>query len=67
MKKNMGALDKNLRVLGAIVIALLYYLNVIEGTTAYILMAIAIVFLLTSFLNFCPLYVPFGFSTCKRK
>ena len=67
MKKNMGALDKSLRILAAIIIALLYYLNVIEGTTAYILIGIAIIFLVTSFMNFCPLYLPFGLNTCKRK
>ena len=48
MKKNMGALDKSLRVLVAIVIALLYYLNVVSGTLAYILMAVAIILLITS-------------------
>lgn len=63
----MVALDKSLRVLIAIIIALLYFLDVIEGSTAYILMGLAIIFLVTSFINFCPLYVPFGFSTCKRK
>ncbi|MGB6268405.1 MAG: DUF2892 domain-containing protein [Olleya sp.] len=67
MKKNMGALDKSLRVLAAIVIALLYFLDVISGTTAYILMAIAIIFLVTSFINFCPLYTVLGVNTCKRK
>ena len=51
MNKNMGALDKSLRVLTAIIIAILYFLNVIEGTIAYILMVIAIIFLITSFIN----------------
>ena len=63
----MGALDKSLRVLAAIFIALLYYLNIISGTVAYILMALAIVFLITSFINFCPLYTILGVNTCKRK
>lgn len=67
MKKNMGALDKSLRVLIAIIIALLYYLDVIEGTLAYILMAIAIIFLITSFINFCPLYKILGINTNRRK
>lgn len=67
MKKNMGALDKSLRVLVAIIIALLYYLNVITGTLAYVLMGIAIIFLITSFINFCPLYTVLGINTCKRK
>lgn len=67
MKKNMGALDKSLRVLVAVIIALLYYLNVITGTLAYVLMGIAIIFLITSFINFCPLYTVLGINTCKRK
>lgn len=67
MKKNMGSLDKGIRIVIAIGIALLYYFNVIEGTLAYVLMALAIVFLLTSFISFCPLYLPFGWNTCKLK
>ncbi|APY09106.1 hypothetical protein BWZ20_12680 [Winogradskyella sp. J14-2] len=67
MKKNMGSLDKGIRIIIAIAIALLYYFNVIEGTLAYVLMVLAIIFLLTSFISFCPLYFPFGWNTCKRK
>ena len=67
MKKNMGATDKGIRVTIAIVIALLYFFNIVEGILAYILMALAIIFLLTSFISFCPLYAPFGISTCKSK
>lgn len=67
MKKNMGNLDKGLRITVAIAIALLYYFNVIEGTLAYILMAVAIVFLLVSFIGFCPLYPLLGINTCKKK
>ena len=66
MKKNMGALDKGVRIVAAIIIALLYYFNVIEGTLAYILMAASIIFLITSFISFCPLYSLFGWNTCKR-
>ena len=67
MKKNMGNTDKGIRVAIAIAVALLYFFNVIEGTLAYILMGLAIIFLLTSFISFCPLYAPFGISTCKTK
>jgi len=67
MKKNMGTTDKGIRVAIAIIIALLYYFNFIEGTLAYILMAFAIVFLLTSFISFCPLYTLLGINTCKLK
>jgi hypothetical protein len=67
MKKNMGTTDKGIRVFLAVAVALLYYFNIIEGTLAYILMAFAIIFLVTSFISFCPLYAPFGVSTCKTK
>lgn len=67
MKKNMGTLDKGIRVVIAIAIALLYFFNVISGTLAYILMAVAIIFLLTSLINFCPLYTILGINTCKLK
>jgi len=67
MKKNMGNTDKGIRVFLAIIVSLLYFFNIIEGTLAYILMAFAIIFLLTSFISFCPLYAPFGISTCKTK
>ena len=67
MKRNMGNTDKGLRIIVAIAVALLYYFNVIEGTLAYILMAVAVIFLLTSLINFCPLYKVFGINTCKMK
>lgn len=67
MKKNMGNTDKGIRVLLAIGVSLLYFFNIIEDTLAYILMAFAIIFLLTSFISFCPLYTLFGISTCKAK
>lgn len=63
----MGITDKRIRVLIAIVIASLYYTKVIDGTLAIVLLALAIVFLLTSFISFCPLYLPFGISTIKKK
>ena len=67
MKKNMGNVDKGIRTVIAIGVALLYYFNVIEGTLAYVLMAFAIIFLITSLISFCPLYTLFGANTCKTK
>jgi len=67
MKKNMGSTDKGIRIVIALVIAALYYFKVVEGPLAYVLMAFALIFLLTSFISFCPLYLPFGLNTCKKK
>ena len=67
MKKNMGTTDKAIRVLIAAVIAILYFTNTIGGTLGIVLLVLAGVFLLTSFISFCPLYAPFGINTCKTK
>jgi hypothetical protein len=63
MKANMGSTDKIIRILAAVLIAVLYFTNLISGTLATILLVIAGVFILTSFMSFCPLYLPFGIST----
>lgn len=67
MKKNMGSVDRIVRILIAAVIAVLYFTNIIGGTLGIILLIVGGVFLITSFVSFCPLYAPFGFSSCKTK
>lgn len=67
MTKNMGNADKLIRVIIAAVVGILYYLGKIEGALAYVLMAIAIILLITSLINFCPLYKIFGINSCKLK
>jgi hypothetical protein len=67
MKKNMGKLDKTLRILVAAVIAVLFFTNTISGTLGIVLMIFAGIFVLTSFISFCPIYTAFGISTIKKK
>ena len=67
MKKNMGTADRVIRILIAVVIAALYFSNVISGTMAIVLLALAGIFILTSFTSVCPLYLPFGISTKSKK
>ncbi|MEI8048487.1 MAG: DUF2892 domain-containing protein [Bacteroidota bacterium] len=67
MKQNMGTTDKVVRILVAIAIAVLYFTNQISGTVAIVLLVLAGVFILTSLLSFCPLYLPFGISTRKKE
>ena len=62
----MGTVDKILRILVAIAIVVLYFNNFISGTLAIVLLLLAGVFILTSFLSFCPLYYPFGISTKEK-
>lgn len=66
MKKNMGSTDRIIRIAVAILIAVLYFTNTISGTVALILGAFAIIFIITSFISVCPLYMPFGISTRKK-
>jgi len=67
MKKNVGNVDKLVRILIAIAIVVLYYTNSITGMLAIVLMAVGIVLLLTVLFNFCPLYAVFGIKTCKTE
>jgi DUF2892 family protein len=67
MKKNMGGADRMIRFIVAIAVVALYYFNVIEGTLAYILMALAAIFVITSFVSICPLYSLIGLNTSKEK
>ncbi len=63
----MGTADRIIRVIIAAIIAGLFFGNVINGTVGIILLVLASIFLLTSLVSFCPLYAPFGISTCKTK
>lgn len=63
----MGTADKAIRVLIAIVIAILYFTGTLSGTLGLVLLILAGVFVLTSLISFCPLYAPFGINTCKTK
>jgi len=67
MKANMGSADRIIRMIIAVVIGVLYFTGIVEGTLGIVLLILAAVFLLTSFISFCPLYAPFGISTSPRK
>ena len=62
----MGSADRIIRVLLALVVGVLYFTSQISGTAAIILGLFAVIFLLTSVVAFCPLYLPFKISTLKK-
>lgn len=64
MKKNMGKADKAVRIVLAVLFVALNLSNMVTGTAGTVLLVLAAVFLLTSFVSFCPLYVLFGIRTC---
>jgi hypothetical protein len=67
MKKNVGSIDKVVRILMAVVVIVLYFTHVISGTLAVILLIVSAILILTSLISFCPIYWPFGISTDKKK
>jgi len=67
MKKNMGTVDKTIRIIVAVIIGLLYFTKVINGTLAIVLLIFAVVLVLTSFISFCPLYTLLGINSGKKE
>jgi hypothetical protein len=67
MKKNMGTIDRLVRVVLAIVAGILYFTGLLSGPLGIIFLILAAVFLLTSLVGFCPLYTLLGLNTCSSK
>ena len=63
----MGTIDKTIRIFAAAIIALLYFTGVISGILAIILLVFAVMFIVTSFVSFCPMYPLLGINTCKKE
>jgi hypothetical protein len=67
MKINLGAADRVIRVVLAIIIMVLYFTHVISGSLALVLLLVVGVLIVTSFLGFCPIYLLFGISNKKKQ
>lgn len=67
MKKNMGNTDRMLRLIAAAVFVALYFTNTVTGTFGIVLLVLAVAFVLTSLVSFCPLYKLVGLTTCQAK
>jgi hypothetical protein len=67
MKQNMGSADRILRIIAAAIFAWLYLSGTVTGVLGLVLVVLGGVFVLTSFMGFCPLYTIFGLSTSEKK
>jgi hypothetical protein len=67
LNKNMGSADRIIRIAAALIFGYLYFSGIVSGALGIILLVLGIIFLLTSFIAVCPLYMPFKFSTIKKK
>ena len=66
MIENLGLIDRLIRILFAVTIIALYLTGSITGVAAVILGALAFAFVFTGIMGWCPLYMPFRFSTRRR-
>ena len=67
MKKNMGLVDRTVRITFAVIVAVLFFNGNISGLTAIILGVFAVIFLITGIISFCPIYLPFGINTINKR
>jgi len=67
MKKNMGPADKVIRLLLAATFVVLFLTNIVTGALGYVLLVLAVIFILTSLVSFCPLYTLINANTCPAK
>ena len=67
MKKNVGNADRIIRVILAAVFVVLYFTGIVPGTVGLVLVALAVIFVLTSLIGFCPIYTIVGLNTCPSK
>lgn len=67
MKKNVGNADRIIRVILAAVFAVLYFTGIVPGTVGLVLVALGVIFVLTSLISFCPIYAIVGLNTCTAK
>lgn len=67
MKANIGTVDRIIRIAAAIILVLMYVFNVVSGVWGGVFLILAALLLITSLISVCPLYFPFGISTCKKE
>jgi len=67
MKQNVGSIDKVVRIIVAILFSTLYFTGIVSGVFGYLLLGLGAIFILTSVIGTCPLYLPFGLSSSKKK
>lgn len=65
MKKNVGKMDKVIRILLAIILVCLNLFNVVTGSYSWLLSLFAVILVTTTLVGYCPLYTLLGFNTCK--
>jgi len=63
IEKNVGTIDRIVRLVLAVILATLYFTGTVSGTLGIVFLVLGVVFALTAAVSICPLYLPFGLST----
>jgi len=67
MIKNVGSLDRTLRLIGAAVLLILFFTGTLSGTVGIISLILAVMLVVTSFAAWCPIYLPFRIFTNRKQ
>lgn len=67
MKKNLSSADRIIRLIAGVVCIMLFITQIVVGGFGIVLVVIGGILMITSFKSFCPIYLPFGISTCKEQ
>ncbi len=65
--KNVGSIDRIIRILAAVAIFVLYFTHVITGGFAIFLGIVGLVLFVTGATRFCPCYVRLNLTTGKKE
>lgn len=66
LNKNLGNIDRIVRLLVALIFAALYFTGTVSGTLGIVLLVLGVVFAVTAVFSFCPIYYLFKFSTAGK-
>lgn len=65
MNKNVGIIDRAIRLGIATVLILLFFTGVVGGVLGYVALGVAAIFIITGLVGTCPIYSLFGVKTCR--
>lgn len=67
MKKNVHLIDRYVRWILAVVLVILAVTGMIAGVWMWVALAVAAIFLVTGYVQTCPIYMGLGISTLKKE
>jgi hypothetical protein len=65
MSKNVGAVDRGIRLVIGIALLALGFFHVVTGTMAIVAYIVGVVALVTGLVSYCPAWSVFGINTCQ--